>query len=586
MKALRNLLALLGLVLFSSLVSAQEKAYLFSYFVGERDGLHLAYSFDGLKWTALNDNQTLMRPVIGKDRLMRDPSICQGPDGMFHMVWTSSWTDRIIGHASSPDLIHWSMQDSIPVMMHESTAKNCWAPEVFYDQRTRRYWIFWATTIPGAKGIKTEGCLSESGDNHRIYCTTTRDWKKFSKTRLWFNPDFNAIDAAVVKSPINGELIMAVKNENLEPYEKNIRVTRSRHMRSFSTKVSPRIHAQDRGEGPAPLFVGDTLFVYYDIYGMHRYGLAASYDNGHTWTDRSADLQMPKGIRHGTAFAVDRSVVDRLIREYGSQNCINYGSFNIRTADGYGDRGTKRDWKLRRGNVGDFIKDQNLSIVGCQEVLHEQLLDLRRMLADYDYEGVGRDDGATQGEYSPIFWKRDEWERVNGGTFWLSETPHQVGSRGWDAALPRIATWVLLKNRISERQLMCINTHFDHVGVQARVESGKLIQKMAKQIAGNIPLVLTGDFNVGMESDVYHSITHNNSFPVLDTYMEGAPHFGPYYTFHDFGRRKADRCEKIDFIFATPNVHVLSTLIQAEDRSENPKHVSDHNPIVARILIP
>lgn len=296
---------------------AGEKAYLFSYFIGQSDGLHLAYSLDGLKWKALNGNRSILRPVIGRDRLMRDPSICQGPDGTFHLVWTSSWKDRIIGYASSKDLVHWSQQDSIPVMMHEPKAKNCWAPEVFYDEASRRFYIFWATTIPGAKGIKTEGCLSESGDNHRIYCTTTRDFRKFSKTKLWFNPDFNAIDAAVVKSPINGDLIMAVKNENLEPYEKNIRITRSRSMKSFPTEVSPRIHEKTRGEGPAPLFVGDTLYVYYDIYGMHRYGVAASYDNGYTWTDRTSDLSLPEGIRHGTAFAVDKEVVDRLIEMLG-----------------------------------------------------------------------------------------------------------------------------------------------------------------------------------------------------------------------------------------------------------------------------
>ncbi len=311
-------ISFLLLLLFGTMLAkAQEKAYLFSYFVGEKDGLHLAYSYDGLKWTALAGNKSIMKPVIGKDKLMRDPSICQGPDGTFHMVWTSSWKDRIIGYASSKDLIHWSEQDSIPVMMHEPKAKNCWAPELFYDEASKRFYIFWATTIPDAKGIKTEGCLSESGDNHRIYCTTTKDFKKFSKTKLWFNPDFNAIDAAVVKSPINGELIMAVKNENLKPYEKNIRVTRSRTMKKFPIEVSERIHQGTRGEGPAPLFVGNTLYVYYDIYGMHKYGVVASYDNGYTWTDRTSELSLPQGIRHGTAFEVDKAVVESLIQQLG-----------------------------------------------------------------------------------------------------------------------------------------------------------------------------------------------------------------------------------------------------------------------------
>ena len=107
--------------------------YLFSYFIGEKDGLHLAWSNDGYHWAPLAGDASLLVPGIGEDKLMRDPSICQGPDGTFHMVWTSSWHDRIIGYASSRDLVHWSRQKAIPVMMHEPEAHNCWAPELFYD---------------------------------------------------------------------------------------------------------------------------------------------------------------------------------------------------------------------------------------------------------------------------------------------------------------------------------------------------------------------------------------------------------------------------------------------------------------------
>jgi len=565
---------------------AQERAYLFSYFVGQRDGLHLAYSYDGLKWTALNDNKSILTPTVGKDRLMRDPSICQGPDGVFHLVWTSSWTDRIIGHASSTDLIHWSKQDTIPVMMHQPKARNCWAPELFYDDASQTFYIFWATTIPGAKGVKTQGCLSEDNYNHRIYYTTTRDFKSFSKTKMFFNPDFNAIDASIVKSPINGDLIMAVKNENLNPPAKDIHITRTRDIKKgFPIQVSEAIHGKFRCEGPAPLFVGDTLYVYYDVYGKGRFGVSMSTDNGNTWSDRSAELQLPKGIRHGTAFSVDREFLEQLKSNFALVNVLKYGTFNIRYADG-DDGNPERCWDVRRTRVGNFINQQHLGIVGCQEVLHRQLLDLQQMLPDYDYEGVGRDDGKTKGEYSPIFWRREDWNRIQGGTFWLSPTPEVVGSKGWDAALPRIATWVLLENRISKNRVMCINTHFDHIGVQARVESGKLILQKAKEIAGNLPLILTGDFNVGMGSDVYHSITHNNDFPLLDTYMEGAPHSGVFYTYQDFSRKKVETCDKIDFIFASPCVKVLSTYIHPEDRSESPKHLSDHNPVVAQIVIP
>lgn len=293
---------------------ANGTAYLFSYFINDsRDGLHLAYSYDGLNWTALNGGKSYLTPAVGKDKLMRDPSICQAPDGTFHMVWTSSWTDRIIGYASSRDLIHWSEQRAIPVMMHEPTAHNCWAPELFYDEPSQTYYIFWATTIPGRhKEVATSE--SEKGLNHRMYYVTTKDFQTFSKTKMFFNPDFSVIDAAIVKDPKNEELIMVVKNENSNPPEKNLRITRTRNLaKGFPTKVSPSITGNYWAEGPAPLFVGDTLYVYFDKYRDHRYGAVRSLDHGETWEDVSDLVSFPRGIRHGTAFAVDTSVVEALI---------------------------------------------------------------------------------------------------------------------------------------------------------------------------------------------------------------------------------------------------------------------------------
>lgn len=272
---------------------------------------------------------------------------------------------------------------------------------------------------------------------------------------------------------------------------------------------------------------------------------------------------------------------------------LNYGTFNIRNSNG--DRNDpERCWNVRRDRVAQFVLDQQLSIVGMQEVLHDQLTDLQRLLPDYDYEGVGRDDGKRKGEYTPIFWRRADWEKQNGGTFWLSTTPDVVGSVGWDAALTRIATYVLLRHRQTGRQLMCINTHFDHVGHQARQESAHLILLKAKEIVNaassslnsqTIPFVLTGDFNIAMNDAAYHVITHDATFPILDTYMQGAPHEGPFYTWHDYGRISVDRATKIDYIFASPSIGVLRTFIQQDDRSEHPLHLSDHNPVVATLVL-
>ena len=310
---MKNVIVWMILTVWSIMnVTAGDTVYLFSYFINNsKDGLHLAYSYDGLTWTVLN---SFLTPTVGKDKLMRDPSICQAPDGTFHMVWTSSWTDRIIGYASSRDLIHWSEQKAIPVMMNEPAAHNCWAPELFYDESSQTYYIFWATTIPGRhKEVPTSE--SEKGLNHRIYYVTTKDFKSFSKTAMFFNPDFSVIDAAIVKDPKRNDLIMVVKNENSNPPEKNLRVTRTENIRrGFPTKVSAPITGNYWAEGPAPLFIGDTLYVYFDKYRDHRYGAVRSLDHGETWEDVSDQVSFPKGIRHGTAFAVDASVILDMIQ--------------------------------------------------------------------------------------------------------------------------------------------------------------------------------------------------------------------------------------------------------------------------------
>lgn len=279
--------------------------YIFSFFVGEADGLHLAYSTDGFRWTPLANNESILTPKVGEDKLMRDPSICQGPDGTFHMVWTSSWHDRIIGHASSKDLVHWSEQQAIPVMMHEPDAKNCWAPEITFDKASKKFWIYWATTIPGRhSGSDTS---SDGEWNHRIYCTSTKDFVTFSPTRMFFDPGFNCIDAAMVRDEAAKDFILFVKNETREPAEKNIRVTRAKKVADgFATTVSEPIHGDFWAEGPSPLFLEDgSLIVYYDRYMEGKYGASISYDHGKTWSDvPDQRISLPEGMRHGTAFKI------------------------------------------------------------------------------------------------------------------------------------------------------------------------------------------------------------------------------------------------------------------------------------------
>ena len=279
-----------------------KDVYLFSYFIGNgEDGLHLAFSYDGLKWKALNNNQAVLSPMVGKDKLMRDPSIAQGKDGTFHMVWTTGWWDKHIGYAFSKDLVHWSEQKLIPVMYHEPTTKNCWAPEIFYDAKDDLFYIIWASTVPG-KYAEIPTSESEKGLNHRLFFITTKDFNTFSETKLFFDPGFSVIDGAIIKKGKTYWLI--VKNENSAPPEKNLRITFTHDLKKgFPTQLSDNISGKSWAEGPSPLQIGKYVYVYFDKYREKKYGAIRSIDGKH-WKDVSDLVSFPQGARHGTAFKI------------------------------------------------------------------------------------------------------------------------------------------------------------------------------------------------------------------------------------------------------------------------------------------
>ena len=289
-----------------------KKAWVFCYFKGNgEDGLHLAYSLDGYNWQALKNDSSFLRPAAGKDKLMRDPCIIRGGDGQFHMVWTVSWKERGIGYASSPDLIHWSGQQYLPVMEHEPEAKNAWAPEITYDPRKKEYLIYWATTIPG-RFPETD---TMGDNNHRIYSVTTKDFKSFSKTRLFYNPGFNVIDASI--QPVTGKkFVMFLKDETRRPAQKNIRVAFSRKgLKNFGAPSGP-ITGKYWAEGPTAFRMNGQWIIYFDKYTEHQYGALSSPDLQH-WTDISDRISMPKGIRHGSVFSVSN---EELLRLQGEGN--------------------------------------------------------------------------------------------------------------------------------------------------------------------------------------------------------------------------------------------------------------------------
>lgn len=301
------------LILFSwqTIFSQQtDEVYIFCYFKDNgQDGLHLAYSHDGLKWIALKNDSSVLTPTVANDKLMRDPCIIRGADQLFHMVWTVSWNDKGIGYANSSDLVHWSEQEFIPVMQHEDSARNCWAPEITYDKKRKMYMIYWATTIPGRFAAG-----DTSGDakyNHRLYYVTTKDFKKFSKTKLLYDKGFNVIDASIV--PDGKRFIMFLKDETRYPPQKNIRISTSTKPTGGYGKPSMPITGNYWAEGPTTIKIGDQWIVYFDKYRDHKYGAVTSTDLMN-WRDISDKIQLPPGTRHGSVFTITKNELAGLLK--------------------------------------------------------------------------------------------------------------------------------------------------------------------------------------------------------------------------------------------------------------------------------
>ena len=250
---------------------------------------------------------------------------------------------------------------------------------------------------------------------------------------------------------------------------------------------------------------------------------------------------------------------------------VRWATFNIRLDTPVD---SLNRWGYRMERAAQFIKDAQLDVVGTQEVLHSQFEDLKRMLPEFEGVGVARDDGKTKGEYSSVFYRKDVFDALNSGTFWLSEYPDSVGLKGWDAACVRVATWAKLQHKETGKIVMAVNTHFDHVGVEARKQSALLIIRKIKEIVGDRAAVLTGDFNVTDQSDAYQTIT-TNEFVLKDAHKIAEKVSGVNYTFHNFTRQPLEKRSKIDFIFVTPHIRVLSSDIPQEVEGAL---LSDHNP--------
>ena len=293
--------------------SGADSVYLFTSFRdADQKFLRFLYSDDGYHWT--NVPGTFLEANVGGSKQFRDPSLVRGPDGLFHLVWTAGWHgDQGFGCASSTDLIHWSEQQFVPVMTNEPTTVNVWAPELLYDASLREFIITWGSTILG----RFPDGLEKHDNNHRLYFTTTRDFKTFAPAKLFCDPGFSVIDPFILR---NGERYVLICKDNSRP-NLNLRVAFGKSPLGPWENISEPF-TQKFTEGPCALEIGGDWLIYFDMYRAKGYGAVKTRDFK-TFTDVTKEVSFPPGHKHGTALMVPREILEGLLKSQSTASQTN-----------------------------------------------------------------------------------------------------------------------------------------------------------------------------------------------------------------------------------------------------------------------
>ncbi len=300
-------LALVGFALFCESAAAEDPVYLFSYFqeTNGQNGLHIAYSLDGLSYHAVNGDAGIVLDTQPSP-FMRDPSITYGPDGVFHMTYTTAWYVTNFGYMDSTDLLNWNNKKQVNIMGSVPTTQEVWAPESFWDAATNQYIVYWSSEVTSvASGL-------------RPYYATTTDFSNFSAPAVLYDPGFSTIDTTIVKDGTNFRLIAKDERNGYKYIYKT--GTSSSALGPYPTSPLQRVTGTGySSEGPTVINIDGTWYVINDHYGSSVMGTMASTDDMATWTEYTDGTSFPYQSRHGTVFTVPYSVAQNLATNAASK---------------------------------------------------------------------------------------------------------------------------------------------------------------------------------------------------------------------------------------------------------------------------
>ena len=379
---------------------SQGTGYVYAYFqggwpTGGHSGVFMSYSSDGLNFEPMNDGNAVYVPPdswgndfsTSDEDQARDPSVVYGPDGLYHMVWTSGITTRTIGYACSADLQTWTNEQLIPIWDSSTVVDNTWAPEIFYDEDNSQYQIVFASDL--------------NNEDHKLYSITTTDFSSYSSPSLFYYNGATVIDAMIAKDTVNDRYLMALKDE--QGGQKNIRLSTGPTAQGPWTTDNPIIvgpYSAIEGnatEGPSLLKIDDTWYLYYDAYGAGYMGVATTTDpdptNASSWVNMTTQSTMPSG-HHGTVFTAPLDTISFDFLPYGRSDLNGDEVIDL------------ADWVIFADNhltdLSGYTSEQQAALGDLNGDGANDFFDFRLFESDYEsYNGAGAFQAMLSGELVP-----------------------------------------------------------------------------------------------------------------------------------------------------------------------------------------